>query len=332
MERSFEYTVCTRCFTYNHEFYIEDALYGFAMQETDFPVVYVIVDDASTDKTPVIIESFIKEHCVFDGIQSKQEETGVFRLFFARHKCNRNSFFAVVLLSQNHSSSGKPKYPYIAEWQDASKYIAICEGDDYWIDPRKLKKQVDYMESSPDCYFCGTNGLVIWENGEKKPYVFNDIVNNHIITPEELIGHWVFPTAGIVFRKEILDERKNSGMKYYGADQTYALLGLSLGDVYALSDVTCVYRRNSRNSTGYTNMAKKRGHEYITEQHILTYTRFNEYTDGRFGQLVNMLLKKLKRRVPVYKAMNKSYVLAFLRNPIVFISIALNKIRTDYHV
>lgn len=332
MEGCFEYMVCTRCFAYNHELYIENALYGFAMQETSFPVVNVIVDDASTDKTPIIIDSFIKKHCDFDEALSKQEETEFFRLFFARHKCNRNCFFAVVLLSLNHSSSGKSKYPYIAEWQETSKYIAICEGDDYWIDPRKLQKQVDYMESSPKCYFCGTNGLVIWENGEKKPYVFNDIISNHILKPEELIGHWVFPTAGIIFRKEILSERKKSGMKYYGADQTYALLGLSLGDVFAMSDVTCVYRRNSKNSTGSTNKAKKKGHEYITEQHILTYTRFNEYTNGRFSQIINPLLKKLKKKVPVYKAMNKSIVLAFFRNPFVFTLIALKKIMTDYNV
>ena len=147
MEQEYKYMVATRCFTFNHAPYIEDAMNGFAMQETSFPVFTLIVDDASTDGEPEVIRKYLAEH-----FQSpyRVEETEYANIICAKHKTNANCDFVVFLLKYNHYSIKKPKLPYLSEWNDKAKYHALCEGDDYWIDPYKLQKQVDFLENNSE--------------------------------------------------------------------------------------------------------------------------------------------------------------------------------------
>ena len=137
----------------------------------------------------------------------------------------------------------------------------------------------------------------------------------------------MFPTASLLFRKDVSERKKELCLTFYGEDQTLILISLSLGNIYAFTDTTCVYRRDVENKNSATNMAKKKGREYITEQHIKLYTWYDEYTNGRYSYIIKPLLSKLNKRLPVYKKMNNSYLQAFLENPIVFLSIALNKIK-----
>ena len=99
------YKVYIRCYTFNQAQYIEDAMNGFVMQETNFPYVATIVDDASTDETPQIITSYLDRFFdIEDASVAFREETEYGTVFFARHKTNPNCFFAVVLLKENHYS------------------------------------------------------------------------------------------------------------------------------------------------------------------------------------------------------------------------------------
>ena len=138
------------CETFNHAPYIEDAMNGFCMQQTTFPFVCTIVDDASTDGEQEVIRKYLQEHFdLEDNSVVRNEETDDYVLTFARHKTNSNCFFAVFYLKYNHYSIKKSKNPYLEEWHDV-KYIALCEGDDYWTDPLKLQKQVNFLEANPD--------------------------------------------------------------------------------------------------------------------------------------------------------------------------------------
>lgn len=153
-----KFKVCVKCFTFNQSKYIVDAMDGFCMQQTDFPFVCCIVDDASTDGEQDVIMQYLSDNFnLTDSTTSFKRETDFGHITYARHKSNGNCFFAVILLKDNHYSQKKYKSPYLAEWRDFCDYEALCEGDDYWIHPHKLNMQVQFMETHLEYSLCHTD-------------------------------------------------------------------------------------------------------------------------------------------------------------------------------
>ena len=108
------------CISYNHEKFISQCLDGFIIQKVDFPFEIVISDDCSTDNTKKIIDTYVSKYPTMFKVVSPSKNLGSIKNFFhALSKCT-------------------------------GKYIALCEGDDYWIDENKIQKQVDFMEQNPD--------------------------------------------------------------------------------------------------------------------------------------------------------------------------------------
>ena len=166
--RSIDYLVCVRCFTFNHASYIQDAMNGFCMQKTNFPYVCVIVDDASTDGEPDVIKEYLQTY--FDLSNKsivRNEETNDYLMTYAQHITNKNCFFAVYFLKYNHYSIKKDKFPYLSEFHDTARYVALCEGDDYWIDSKKLQLQADFMNSHPEYGLCYTKVQRFIQNSKK---------------------------------------------------------------------------------------------------------------------------------------------------------------------
>lgn len=158
MDQDYQYTVCTWCLTFNHAPYIMDTLRGFCMQETNFPVINVIIDDCSTDGEEDVIDSFVaNELDINDNSTARHDENDEFIVTFARHKTNQNCFFVIYYYKENHYSIKKARPSVIDEWKEKAKYVALCEGDDYWIDPLKLQKQVDFLEKNEDYGLVHTN-------------------------------------------------------------------------------------------------------------------------------------------------------------------------------
>lgn len=150
-----EYRVRVSCMTYNHASFIVDAMNGFCIQETTFPFVCAIIDDASTDGEQEVIKKYLQDNFdLEDQSIVRQEDSDDYILIFARHKTNTNCCFAVLFLKYNHYSIKKDKMHYISELLDNVEYHASCEGDDYWIDPQKLQKQVLFLDSHPDYVLC----------------------------------------------------------------------------------------------------------------------------------------------------------------------------------
>ena len=141
-----EFPVCVRCMTYNQSSFIVDTLNGFVSQRTDFPFVCVIMDDASTDGEDEVILQYLTDRFVTESTS----ETDDYRSYFAQCRENGNCYFAVFLLKYNHRSIRKSKDAY-HPFNRQAKYIAYCEGDDWWISPHKLQKQYDYLEAHPKC-------------------------------------------------------------------------------------------------------------------------------------------------------------------------------------
>ena len=154
MDNNSNFLVRVSCMTYNQHAYITDALNGFVMQQTNFPFVCTIVDDASTDGEQEVIKKYVQDNFdLQDASVAYEKDTDYGHVIFAQHKTNKNCVFAVILLKETHYSQKNSKAPYLTEWLD-TKYIALCEGDDYWTDPLKLQRQVDFLEANVDYSLC----------------------------------------------------------------------------------------------------------------------------------------------------------------------------------
>ena len=227
---------------------------GFAMQETDFPFAAAIVDDASTDDTPQRISSFFYRH--FDTNDSSvafREETDYGTVLFARHKTNKNCFFAVVLLKENHHSQRKSKYPYLKRWAQDVPFVALCEGDDYWTDPLKLQKQVDYLEAHPDCML--TVHAADWRTDDSiYPYGCQETAQKDF-SVEELIlcGGFHFATASFVYRTELGKDKPEWRRIARVGDYPLQILAGLHGTVHYLPDKMCVYRFRSEGSWSFNH-------------------------------------------------------------------------------
>lgn len=233
------------CNTYNHEKFIADALEGFIKQKTNFMFEILVMDDASTDKTALIIMEYEKKY---------------------------PQLIKAIYQTENQYSKGLRPGQQNRE-RAKGKYIAICEGDDYWIDDRKLQKQVDYMESHPDCTFCFTNAKCEI-NGEIVrnviPWTKESIVlQNNIYDVEgiEKIGY--IPTASFLVKSENYARLPIIRPTAFHGDGFLKVGMTALGYAYCINEATCVYRFMVSNS------ATTKWHDNTTE-YIRSANRFIE--------------------------------------------------------
>lgn len=252
MENS-KYKVCVRCFTYNHAPYIEDAMNGFCKQNTDFPYVCVIVDDASTDGEPEIVRNYFNNHFdLSNKAIARKEETDDYVLLFAQHSDNPNCYFAVYLLKYNHYDIKKTKFPYFSVFHDNAKYVALCEGDDYWLDPFKLEKQYKYMDANPNCALNYTMAY------EQKGHVLGKRLGRPNSGFESLLLYNPIPTVSVCIRVErfLGIQKKYYDPKWKMGDYPMWLY-LSLdNEIHFIPEITCVYRVVSESATHSKNVRK----------------------------------------------------------------------------
>lgn len=274
--------VCTECMTFNHERFIKDALDGFVKQETNFPVVNVVIDDASTDNTARVITDYLNEQFDMLSTAAYQKETAEAIVHFAPHKTNTNCYLAVLFLKRNYRRRYL-KLPFIQEWLSISKYHAMCEGDDYWIDSLKLQKQVDYMESHSECSMCCHNAyLERADNCQRKGtlIIYNkDRVSKRVHLFRD--GGFL-PTASYLFRVSLFGEEYLSFPVHPCAEdiriQVYSAIK---GDVFYINEPMSVYRLQNES---VTHQAMKNPQVQIERQQyfINWYKEANEYTQHKY--------------------------------------------------
>ena len=164
------------CSTYNHGLYISQCLDGFLMQKTNFPFEILIHDDASTDNTPDIIREYEHNHPqVIRPIYQKENKYSKKEDIFAKYQCSRVR----------------------------GKYIAICEGDDYWIDPLKLQKQIDFLENNPDYGMIYTTSKVY---NQKEGKIEEEIIGREFNGYIELLSGNCIPTLTSCIRSALVME------------------------------------------------------------------------------------------------------------------------------
>ncbi len=239
------FKVRIQCMTYNQAPYIEDAMNGFCIQQTDFPFLAVVVDDASTDGEQDVIKNYLVEHFDNEALDlPTPDETDEYVRMFARHKENKNCYFLVMFLKYNHYSIKKAKLVSVADLIRPIPYIALCEGDDYWTDPRKLQRQVDFLEGHEDVCVCFHRVNVVVPNESKmiEDYHVIDVPGESSMIDLAKIGNYI-PTNSAVYRN---DRRVHADIKRFGTnpigDYLLWMMCAQYGKIYKMSDNMAVYR------------------------------------------------------------------------------------------
>lgn len=207
------------CLTYNHATFLRDALDSFLRQKTDFSYEILIHDDASTDGTQEILRSYEREypsivHVFYEA--TNQYGKGTYP----------GGYFHGCLAAQAHG-----------------KYIALCEGDDYWCDENKLQDQVNYLERHPETVsVCHAAKVIDGQSGESLGLMgMGDV--SRVLTASEVITKWNIPTASRVYRRSINDEYvRNWDFEKPVGDFPAAVFELTKGDMYYDAKPMSVYR------------------------------------------------------------------------------------------
>ena len=262
-------SVC--CFAYNHEKYIRDALEGFVNQKTDFDFEVIVHDDASTDSTAAIIKEYeLKYPEIIKPIYQVENQhcKGI----------NKLRKFVLPLMK--------------------GKYIALCEGDDYWIDENKLQMQYDYMESHEECSLVAHKALTYHMDGNYfAPYVqrsFSTDEECHISAEEIINKHTLFPTASMFFRIDYYTRNADFLMSVKGFDYLAKATLATEGNVYVIPKVMSVYRLGSAGS--WTNRIYKNSN--LLEKHLIdainTLEKLDEYRGYKYHDAIQKNIDQRK--------------------------------------
>lgn len=225
--------VSIACLTFNHERYVRECLDGFVSQKTTFRFEIVIHDDASTDSTQEIIREYIDR---FPNVEWRP-----------------------ILQTENQYKNGKGILQPIVLPKCRGKYIALCEGDDYWTDPLKLQKQVDFLEEHENYSMCFHAAEVLLQgvDASRKCIRCEDIENREY-TSVELFSTWIVPTASMLFCREIVDSFRIRHPEWLTRGDIALVLKCShVGKVMGMADKMSVYRMQPNSVTYNSNMKSK---------------------------------------------------------------------------
>lgn len=279
MERSNDILVSVCCITYNQVFYIRQCLDGFLMQKTNFKFEVIIHDDCSTDGTTDVIREYVEKYP--DLIKPIFQERNQYQ-----NGCKR--ILATFV------------YP-----KAQGKYIALCEGDDYWIDPLKLQKQVDFMENNQNCSLVYNRTK---RYSERKKIFLSDNDNyeqSQYVRAKDIIeeGGLFVSTCSMLYLKSVIENYPQFCIKCHVGDYPLAIMCAMKGDVYYLNEAMSVYRVDNSNSwVGKQQSEKKmslsRLNGIVSEVRMLQgfKTLYPQYSDSFNNRIYSFLLGNVPYR------------------------------------
>lgn len=253
--------VSIRCFTFNHQNYIEKCLDSLLMQQTDFPFRIVVHDDASTDGTAGIVKEYQRS---FPNI------------------------IIAVVEGSNLYSRDDGTLQHAVDRYITGKYVAICEGDDFWVDDRKLQKQVDFLERENDYVACGHAAYYADESGRlMEDRFFNYGKGSREIKTEDIITDWVMATNSLVYKNECVP---NNEIPYLqkARNRDFALISfLTLqGKFYYFDERMSAYRVVSTNSVMDQCRNNFAFRIDMNSRFVEMLYSMDEYTKGKFHKLI----------------------------------------------
>ncbi len=261
-----------RCRTFNHVQFIRKCLDGFVMQQTTFPFEAVVHDDASTDGTADIIREYAEKYpCIIKPILQTENQW-----------------------SKRDGSIGR-----ILNAHTKGKYVAICEGDDYWTDPLKLQKQVDFLEAHPEYSICYHKVAVVNDDASVTKGHFPDWLpdKNATFDISDMEHRNIIQTNSVVYRWRFHEEQQQDYM-WLGilpGDWIMHLLHAAKGKIYYMPEVMGAYRHHDG---GIWSVASKddivfyQRHGYA---HALFFKNARAVTPLRFEKPLRVLLENIAR-------------------------------------
>lgn len=298
------------CITYNHVNYIRDAIEGFLIQKTSFPFEIIIHDDASTDGTVEIIEEYANKY---------------------------PDLFVKILQKENQwSKGGGSIFARFVFPIARGKYIALCEGDDYWTDSLKLQKQVDIMEENPDCSLC-VGGYELFNTATKiKKTVITTLKNKkeeinengYYFNLEMTKKKYITKTLTALFKNEVkilneLVKYKNSrdihlfyhllknGQKGYYFKEILGAYRIHVGGIHSMLNSELKWRNQYRLSKELFQINNDEFSRYMHLHHtigLLSYNIFNKQIINNCRENIN-LFKEVKSLFRSYKEIKLLIVL-----------------------
>lgn len=217
--------VVISCLTFNHEAYIREALEGFVRQQTDFPFVAIVHDDASTDQTAAIIREYAN---------------------------NFPNIILPILEKENQYSKRDDSLTKIMELalkRTGASYLALCEGDDYWTNPLKLQKQINFLESHSEYSMCFHKVEVKYEKGVKIKKIPFQHLEDRDYSASDIMENWTVPTCSAILRTQTYNKIPKN-QKFQFGDNVLWLTCARDGKIRCLPETMSVYRRQPK---GYTS-------------------------------------------------------------------------------
>ena len=280
--------VSVLCWAYNHEKYIRQCLDGFVMQKgVTFEVI--IHDDASTDNTADIIREYERKY---------------------------PSLFKPIYQTENQYSQ---HIDIAKEFLVEGKYVAICEGDDYWTNPYKLKKQYDALDNNPDCYMCAHKVKVINENGTDIGYTCPRIDINTDIYPKGYIctdydNAKYIHTSSHFYVAEKYKEFRLKPPKFRQVapvgDIPALLYFTAFGKLYYFNEVMSHYRFMSIGSWSYqnaNNVEKEIRQRDIDKKMKTMFVEYCSYTGGKYDNCFKDVIRNFELNEYWYCINHKDY-------------------------
>lgn len=270
--------VAINCLAFNHGSYIKECLEGFVMQKTNFRFVAIVHEDASTDDTARIIREYATKY-----------PNIVKPIFESENQYSKGGFTLIGNIMSN------------AIKQTGCKYVAYCEGDDYWTDPYKLQKQVDILESNKDITLVHSNFETVDSNSQPEYRAYFEDIKKKSKNGEVLktLFEWNhIMTVSCCIRREVLENNLYINCPYH-YDYTTFFTAAMLGNVAYIRDKTCCYRNAPQSITN------SRGNE-LSKRLELIYEYFSDaFIKGKYEKHIGMI-----RRLFILKRIFSHYAKA----------------------
>lgn len=251
--------VCTSTLAYNHEPYIRECLDGILMQKTTFPVQVLVHEDCSTDRTAEILKEYQAKYP--NLIKVFYQPENVYSLKDQEEKRKRREEFF--------------------SWR-IGKYVALCEGDDYWIDPLKLQKQVDFLEANPNFSLCFHAHKNLYIDGSFKDIRPHKIKEYYEMKDAILGGGGFMATNSMLFKKEYILEQPDWMKDLPVGDLPLMLLLASKGEMGYINDVMSVYRVMSSSSSWSASMKDRNRRKLHHKRILLMWDDFDRWTGNKY--------------------------------------------------